>query len=50
MGFLEELFESGAVRPVIDRRCPLHKTPEALRYLEDGLALGKVVIQMEHEN
>lgn len=44
MGFLEELFDSGAVKPVIDRRCPLEKVPEALAYLENGLALGKVVI------
>lgn len=46
MDFLEKLFESGDVVPVIDKRCPLSKVPEALRYLEDGLALGKVVISM----
>ena len=46
MGFLEELFEAGAVVPVIDKRCSLRKVPEALRYLEEGLALGKVVITM----
>ncbi|MFW9959020.1 MAG: NAD(P)-dependent alcohol dehydrogenase [Candidatus Odinarchaeota archaeon] len=46
MGFLEELFEAGAVVPVIDKRCSLSKVPEALRYLEEGLALGKVVITM----
>ncbi len=44
MSFLEELFDSGAVKPVIDKRCPLDKVPEALAYLEKGLALGKVVI------
>jgi NADPH:quinone reductase-like Zn-dependent oxidoreductase len=44
MNFLEELFESGDVKPVIERRCPLNKVPEALKHLEDGLALGKVVI------
>ena len=47
MGFLEELFESGDVVPVIDRRCPLSKVPEALKYLEEGLAIGKVVITMD---
>lgn len=46
MRFLEELYESGSVKPVIDRICPLDKTPEALSYLEKGLALGKVVITM----
>jgi NADPH:quinone reductase-like Zn-dependent oxidoreductase len=50
MGFLEELFEAGAVLPVIDKRCPLSKVPEALRYLEEGLALGKVVITMNEKD
>jgi NADPH:quinone reductase-like Zn-dependent oxidoreductase len=46
MDFLVELFESGKVVPVIDRRCPLGEVPEALRYLEEGQALGKIVITM----
>jgi NADPH:quinone reductase-like Zn-dependent oxidoreductase len=50
MGFLEELFVAGAVVPVIDRFCPLSKVPKALRYLEEGLALGKVVITMNQKN
>jgi NADPH:quinone reductase-like Zn-dependent oxidoreductase len=29
---------------VIDRRFPLDEVPQALRYVEDGHALGKVVI------
>ncbi len=44
---LAELFEAGKVVPVIDRRYPLSEVPEALKYLEDGLALGKVVITLE---
>ena len=44
--FLAELFETGKVVPVIDKAYPLSEVPEALRYLEDGLALGKVVITM----
>ena len=44
MEFLESLFESGDVKPVIDRCCPLSKVPEALKYLKDGFALGKIVI------
>jgi len=44
--FLAELFEAGKVVPVIDRRYPLSEVPEALKYLEEGLALGKVVITM----
>jgi NADPH:quinone reductase-like Zn-dependent oxidoreductase len=48
--FLEELFEAGKVVPVIDRRYPLSEVPEALRYLEEGHALGKIVITVEHNN
>jgi NADPH:quinone reductase-like Zn-dependent oxidoreductase len=44
---LTELFEAGKVVPMIDRRYPLAELPEALRYLEEGQALGKVVISME---
>jgi len=42
--FLAELFEAGKVVPVIDRYYPLSEVPEAIKYLEDGLAAGKVVI------
>lgn len=47
MGFLAELFDAGKVVPVIDRRCPLSEVPEALKYLEDGHVIGKVVIIMD---
>jgi len=50
LAFLAELFEAGKVVPVIDKRYPLSELPEALRYLEEGHALGKVVITMEHNN
>ena len=46
MKFLIELFEAGKVKPVIDKRYPLSKVPEALRYLEEGRAKGKLVITM----
>jgi NADPH:quinone reductase-like Zn-dependent oxidoreductase len=42
--FLKELVEAGQVTPVIDRTYPLSKVPEAIRYLEEGHARGKVVI------
>jgi NADPH:quinone reductase-like Zn-dependent oxidoreductase len=42
--FLRDLLEAGKVVPVIDRRYPLSDTAEALRYLEEGHARGKVVI------
>jgi len=47
LAFLTELFEGGKVVPVIDRRYPLSEVPEALRYLEEGHARGKIVISME---
>ncbi|MCW4040615.1 MAG: NAD(P)-dependent alcohol dehydrogenase [Candidatus Bathyarchaeota archaeon] len=50
MDFLEELFEAGDVVPVIDRCYSLMKVPDALRYLEEGLALGKVVISIESDS
>ena len=41
---LKNLVESGKLTPVIDRTYPLDQTPEALRYIEEGHARGKVVI------
>jgi len=46
--FLIELFETGKVVPVIDRRFTLSEVAEALRYLEEGHAQGKVIITMKH--
>ena len=47
LAFLAELFEAGKVVPVIDRCYPLSEVPEALRYLQEGQVLGKVVISVE---
>ena len=44
MNVLKELIEVGKVTPVIDRTYPLSEVPEAIRYLEEGHARGKVVI------
>jgi NADPH:quinone reductase-like Zn-dependent oxidoreductase len=41
---LKELIESGKITPVIDRTYPLTEAPQAIRYLEQGHARGKVVI------
>ncbi len=41
---MKELLEAGKVKPVIDRCYPLSETAEALRYLGEGHARGKVVI------
>ena len=42
--FLKELIESGEVTPVIDRTYPLDEAPEAIRYLAEGHARGKIVL------
>jgi len=46
MDDVNELLTSGAMRPAIDRVYPLEQTAAALRRLEDGLALGKVIISI----
>jgi NADPH:quinone reductase-like Zn-dependent oxidoreductase len=44
LNYVKELIEAGKVKPVIDRRYILKEAPEALRYLGEGHARGKVVI------
>ena len=41
---LAELVEAGTVMPVIDRTYPLIEAPDAIRYLAEGHARGKIVI------
>ncbi len=47
---MRELLEAGKVTPVIDRCYPLREVPEAIRYLEEGHARGKVIITMERHS
>ncbi len=47
---MKELLEAGKVVPVIERRYTLAEVPEAIRYLEEGHARGKVVITVEPGN
>src|SRR5881396_1922716 len=44
---LGDLMQSGKVKPVIDRTYKLSEVPEAIRYLEQGHARGKVVITVD---
>jgi NADPH:quinone reductase-like Zn-dependent oxidoreductase len=44
LAFMAELLAAGKVKPVIDRRYELSRVPEALDYLGEGHARGKVVI------
>ena len=48
LAYLADLMQSGKMKPVIDRTYKsLTETPEALAYLEEGHARGKVVITVE---
>ena len=45
--YFKELLESGAFKPVIDRRYRLDQIVEAYRYVETGQKIGNVVISIE---
>jgi NADPH:quinone reductase-like Zn-dependent oxidoreductase len=47
LAILQELLAKGKVKPVIDKCYSLSGVPEALRYLEERRARGKVVITLE---
>jgi NADPH:quinone reductase-like Zn-dependent oxidoreductase len=47
---MRELLETGKVAPVIGRSYPLSDVREAIRYLEQGHARGKVAITMERRS
>ncbi len=49
LAFLKEILEAGKIVPVIDRRYTLSEAAEALRYLGEGHARGKVVIRIVTE-
>ncbi len=44
---LADMMQSGKVKPVIDRTYKLSEVPQAIRYLEQGHARGKVIISVE---
>jgi len=44
---LADMMQSGKIKPVIDRTYKLDQVPDAIRYLEEGHARGKVIIAME---
>jgi NADPH:quinone reductase-like Zn-dependent oxidoreductase len=46
LDFMKELIEAGKVTPVIDRTYPLSEVPEAMGYVGEGHAQGKVVISV----
>lgn len=44
---ISALVEAGIIKPVIDRTFPLESTAEALKYVEQGRAKGKVVLTIK---
>jgi NADPH:quinone reductase-like Zn-dependent oxidoreductase len=42
--FLAQLIDAGSVTPVVEKSYPLGDTPEAIRHMHGGHALGKVVV------
>lgn len=46
---LRNMMESGDIKPVVDKIFTFQKTPDAIKYLENGLARGKIVISIGSE-
>jgi NADPH:quinone reductase-like Zn-dependent oxidoreductase len=47
---MNELFEAGKIKPVIDKPFKLIEAPEAMRYFGEGKHKGKVVITIVHNS
>src|SRR5881227_159165 len=47
LNILRDLMQSGKVSPVIDRTYKLNQTVDAVRYMEEGHARGKVVVTLD---
>ncbi len=43
---IKELIEAGRVKPLIDRTYQLAEAPEAMAYLGEGHARGKIVVEV----
>jgi NADPH:quinone reductase-like Zn-dependent oxidoreductase len=44
---LTDLYDSGAYVPILEKTYSLSETPEAMRLLGEGKAMGKVVISVD---
>jgi NADPH:quinone reductase-like Zn-dependent oxidoreductase len=49
LAFMKELMEAGKITPVIDRRYQLSETSQAIKYLGEGKARGKIVITIAND-
>ena len=47
LDFVVKLLENHKIKPVIERRYSLDRTAEAMQYLSEGHAQGKVIIMVE---
>jgi len=47
---ITDFIESGKVRPVIEKTYPFDEIPEAMRYVSNGYAKGKVVITIKQDS
>lgn len=43
---ITSLIDAGIIRPVLDKVFPFEQTNEALAYVEEGRAKGKVVVKV----
>jgi NADPH:quinone reductase-like Zn-dependent oxidoreductase len=50
LDILKDRLETGKVVPVIDRRYPFSGLADAIRYLEEGHARGKVIIALDDDS
>ncbi len=49
LSYLIELFETGKLKPVIDKRFPLEETAQAFRYYGEDRFQGKIVIGLDYK-
>lgn len=47
LNVIGELMGAGKITPIIDKRYRLNEVPDAIRYLEEGHAQGKIVVSLE---
>ncbi len=50
LAYMNELFEAGKIKPVIDGSYKLDETPDALGLFSKGIHKGKIVITVDHKN
>jgi NADPH:quinone reductase-like Zn-dependent oxidoreductase len=49
LDFVIKLVETGRIKPILDRTYPLRQTADAMEYLSQGHARGKVLIAIESQ-